>query len=88
MATLTIRNLDEQVKSRLRVNAAIKGVSMEEEVRQVLTRAVLSPANDGDAGNLFSQIRARMNANGFKGVDLELPAREPMRAPPQFGDAQ
>lgn len=88
MATLTIRNIDEQMKSRLRVNAATKGISMEEEVRQVLTRAVLTPANDADAGNLFSQIRARMNTNGCKGVDLELPVREPMRAPPQFGDAQ
>jgi antitoxin FitA len=86
MATLTIRNIDEQVKSRLRVNAAIKGVSMEEEVRQVLARAVLMPANDADAGNLFSKIRARMDANGFKGVDLELPVREPVRDPPNFGD--
>jgi antitoxin FitA len=86
MATLTIRNIDEQVKSRLRVNAAIKGVSMEEEVRQVLARAVLTPANDADAGNLFSKIRARMDANGFKGVDLELPVREPVRDPPNFGD--
>ncbi len=86
MASLTIRNIDEQVKSRLRVNAAIKGVSMEEEVRQVLTRAVLAPANDANAGNLFSKIRARMNANGFKGADLELPVREPMRDPPNFGD--
>ena len=86
MAILTVRNLDENVKSKLRVNAAIKGVSMEEEVRQVLTRAVLAPANDADAGNLFSRIRARMDANGFKGVDLELPVREPMRDPPNFGD--
>ena len=86
MANLTIRNIDDQVKSRLRINAAHHGISMEEEVRQVLTRAVLSPANDADIGNLFSQIRARMNANGFKGVDLELPVREPMRDPPNFGD--
>ncbi len=86
MASLTIRNIDDQVKSKLRVNAAIRGVSMEEEVRQVLTRAVLAPANEAVAGNLFSRIRARMDANGFKGVDLELPVREPMRDPPNFGD--
>ncbi len=88
MASLTIRNIDDQVKSKLRVNAAIRGVSMEEEVRQVLTRAVLAPANEADAGNLFSRIRARMDANGFKGVDLELPVREPMRYPPNFGNEQ
>ena len=41
MATLTIRNIDDQVKAKLRINAAEHGVSMEEEVRQTLTRAVM-----------------------------------------------
>lgn len=85
MATLTIRNIDEQVKSRLRVNAAIKGVSMEEEVRQVLTRAVLTPANDANARGLATLIRARINASGAApGVDLEIPPRQPAREPPSF----
>ena len=85
MASLTIRNLDEQVKSRLRVNAAIKGVSMEEEVRQVLTRAVLTPANDANARGLATLIRERINASGAApGFDLEIPAREPARDPPSF----
>jgi antitoxin FitA len=85
MASLTVRNIDEHVKSRLRVNAAVKGISMEEEVRQVLTRAALAPVRDAETDSLFAQIRARMDANGLKGVDLELPMREPMREPPNFG---
>ena len=85
VASLTIRNIDEQVKSRLRVNAAIKGVSMEEEVRQVLTRAVLAPANDADVRGLATLIRERINASGAAtGFDLEIAPREPMREPPSF----
>ena len=87
MASLTIRNIDEQVKSRLRVNAAIKGVSMEEEVRQVLTRAVLEPANDANVRGLATLIRERINASGAApGFDLEIPAREPTREPPSFAE--
>ena len=33
MASITIRNLDDEVKSRLRIRAAGNGRSMEEEVR-------------------------------------------------------
>lgn len=44
MATLTIRNLDDKVKQALREQAAKHGVSMEEEVRTVLTKAVSSNA--------------------------------------------
>lgn len=40
MATLTIRNLDENVKHRLRLRAARHGVSMEEEARAILSETV------------------------------------------------
>ena len=84
MANLTIRNIDEHVKARLRVNAALNGVSMEEEVRQVLTRATMAAANDPAAPSLFNRIRARMHAAGVAGVDLEIAPREPVRDPPTF----
>jgi plasmid stability protein len=46
MATLTIRNLPDDVRDRLRVRAAKAGVSMEAEVRSILARASaeVSPA--------------------------------------------
>jgi Plasmid stability protein len=44
MATLTIRNLDDAVRDRLRQRAAEHGHSMEEEVRQIL-RQVVKPAD-------------------------------------------
>jgi len=40
-ATLTIRNLDSEVKQRLRVQAATNGRAMEAEAREILTRAVM-----------------------------------------------
>lgn len=36
MGMLTVRNLDEDIKQRLRTRAAANGRSMEEEVRQIL----------------------------------------------------
>ena len=40
MASITIRNLDDGVKRRLRVRAAENGRSMEEEARDILRRTV------------------------------------------------
>lgn len=79
MASITIRNLDEEVKTRLRVRAAEHHRSMEEEVRLILRDAVGSPESPR---NLVSAIRARIEPLG--GVDLELPPRETGREPPLF----
>ena len=77
MASITIRNLDEDVKSRLRVRAADHGRSMEEEARRILGDAVRRKPS---SRNLVSIVRSHFGPNG--GVDLELPAREPGRGPP------
>ena len=83
MASLTIRNLDDAVKRRLRIRAAEHGRSMEEEVREILRSAVTeTPA----AGNLGRAIRDRFAAIG--GVELDLPERGPMRPPPGFGPGE
>ena len=73
MASITIRNLNDDLKRRLRIRAAEHGRSMEEEVRDILRRAI------GDAPkprNLAQSIRARVAASG--GFELDLPPREPM----------
>src|SRR3954469_258780 len=44
MGSLTVRNLPESVKKRLRVRAAANGRSMEEEVRLLLAEGVAEPA--------------------------------------------
>jgi plasmid stability protein len=45
MATLTIRNLPDEVRDRLRVRAAQNGRSMEAEVRELLELALEAPAD-------------------------------------------
>ena len=79
MASITNRNLDEDVKTRLRVRAAGNGRSMEEEARLILRDSV---GRKPGSPNLAKAIRARIAPLG--GVDLELPPREPAREPPTF----
>jgi len=79
MASITIRNLDEKTKERLRVRAAHRRRSMEEEARNIL-RAALETETTLPR-NLAAAIHNRFAALG--GVDLEMPVREPMREPPQ-----
>lgn len=79
MASLTIRNLDDAVKQRLRIRAAEHGRSMEEEARDILRAAVEAVRPPRDLGRA---IHDRFAAAG--GVELDLPARGPMREPPSF----
>lgn len=82
MATMTIRNLDEDVKARLRVRAAQHGRSMEEEARSILRAALEAEAKPATGAALVKAIRARVAP--FGGIELELPPRMPMREPPDF----
>ena len=78
MASITIRKLDDEVKTKLRVRAAGNGRSMEEEARLILREAVIHRSG----GNLAAAIRARIAPLG--GVELELPPRGPAKEPPSF----
>jgi antitoxin FitA len=82
MASITIRNLDDDVKRRLRIRAAGHGRSMEEEAREILREVV---GEERRSQNLAAAIRARVAPLG--GVDLVLPPREPMREPPALDQA-
>lgn len=72
MAALSIRNLDDSIKEKLRVRAASHGQSMEAEVRSILREAV-SPSQD--SANLGLALLERFGALG--GVELELRERGP-----------
>jgi plasmid stability protein len=77
MASITIRDIDERLKTRLRVRAAHHGRSMEEEARDIL-RSALSTARTRN-GSLVESIRARIEPLG--GVELEIAPREAIREP-------
>ena len=80
MASITIRNLNDDVKIGIRKRAAGNGRSMEEEVRVILCEA-LGRENVPDKG-LGTAIHELFKP--FGGVELELPPRAPMREPPGF----
>jgi antitoxin FitA len=76
LASMTIRNLDEKLKARLRVQAAKHGRSMEDEARDIL-RSALSTLSS--RASLVKSMRHRIEALG--GVELQIEPREPMREP-------
>ncbi|MBL4826344.1 MAG: hypothetical protein JKY66_01280 [Spongiibacteraceae bacterium] len=69
MPSLSVRKIDEETLHLLRMQAAKHGTSMEEEVRQILKRAVSTPERLGDlAVKLFSPA--------YGDEELALPPRE------------
>jgi plasmid stability protein len=60
VASLLIRNLEEDVKNKLRLRAARNNRSMESEAREILTTAVAAPPPENGLGTrireLFSDV--------------------------------
>jgi plasmid stability protein len=81
MASLTIRNLDNNLKGQLRQRAALHGRSMEAEARIILAKTLNAPASEL---NLAAAIHKR-----FESLDMEslpIPPRQSVRTPPEFGE--
>lgn len=77
---VTIRGLAPDLKNRLRVRAAQNDRSMEAEARAILEAALAAP--EEDQTDLAAFARGLFAPLG--GVELDLPAREPVRDPPTF----
>ena len=77
MAILTIRNIDEALKAKLKVVAAQHGVSMEEEVRRILQDAILPTSQKKGLGSRIHKRFAKVGGN-----DLDLLKRKPARKAP------
>ena len=80
MASITVRNLEDDVKQRLRVRAAVNGRSMEAEAREILKSALATEA--APTKNLGTAIHELFAPYG--GVELDTPPRDSMRDPPTF----
>ena len=74
MASLSVRRIDDETVAHLRVRAAKHGVSMEEEVRRILQRAVATPERLGD-------LAVRLFSPAYGGPELELPPRNTHEPP-------
>ena len=77
MATLTIRDLDDALKLKLRLRAASQNRSMEEEARQILRAALQQPVPA--PGTLLARVRKRFD--GLGDVRLPIEPREAIRRP-------
>lgn len=76
MATLTIRDFDDDLKAALRVRAAQHGRSMESEVREILRQTLTADKAKPASGGLGSRIAAMF-------ADLDEPAFDDL--PPRSG---
>ena len=81
MTSLTIRNVDDATKQRLRIRAARHGVSMEEEVRRILKEA-LHPA-EAPSG-LGKRLRDRFA--GLAAEECVVPMRQAQRSALQWDE--
>ncbi len=79
MASITIRNIDETLKSKLRLQSAQHGCSMEAEVRNILRRALLPSAAAADFADRVHQRFVGLNADS-----LPIPSRQDVRTPPDM----
>ncbi len=77
MASITIRNIEEGLKSDLRIRAAKQGHSMEEEVRQILREALQT-----QQPSLVSLARSLFGPEG--GIDLDAHPAVTPRNPMDF----
>lgn len=81
MASLVIRNLDDELKNRLRQRASRHGRSMEEELREILRTTLATEPMSGM--DFLNAIRERLAPLGY--LEPELPPRDDTgREPPSF----
>jgi plasmid stability protein len=80
MTSITIRNLDDSMKRKLRLRAAEHNRSMEEEVRDILRCALSEEPRLTE--NLADAVRRLVEPYG--GFDPPPFPRGPMRDPPDF----
>ncbi len=89
MSTLTVRNVKDTTKQGLRFRAARRGVSVEQEVRDILDATVEGGMEEGrqkakpeTEESLYAAIRRLVEPHG--GFELTIPERGPAREPPKF----
>lgn len=68
MATIIIRNLDDEVAERLRLQARLRGVPVEAEARRILTEG--TRLTRAEIATRAAAIRARQRPHRPRGVDL------------------
>jgi antitoxin FitA len=84
MHQITISDVDDALKERLKLRAARHGKSVEAEATDILRAALAAPSSEAAAtNNIGDAIRAIVEPLG--GFDLHIPPRKAGREPPSFG---
>ncbi len=81
MAAITVRQLPDEVRQRLRVRAAENGRSMEAEVREILVNAVAEEEPTVDLTWVEALIAL---GEEYGGIHLEIPVRDEIATPWDF----
>ena len=81
MSSLTIRNVSDVTKQRLRMRAASHGVSMEEEVRRILKDALRPAEAPSGLG-----LRLRDRFAGLAAEEFVAPTRHAPRSAPEWDE--
>jgi plasmid stability protein len=74
MATIIIRNLDDEVADRLRLQARLRGVSVEQEARRLIAQG--TQVSRAEIAARAAAIRARQRPHRSRAVDLIREDRE------------
>jgi plasmid stability protein len=74
MATIIIRNLDDEVAARLRLQARLRGVSVEQEARRLIAQG--TQVSRAEIAARAAAIRARQRPHRSRAVDLIREDRE------------
>jgi antitoxin FitA len=82
MASITIANIDDNLKQRLVERAAKHGHTIEVEACEILEHALVGNQPAAVPDNLYAAIRAIVDPLG--GIELEESRRQPVREPPRF----
>ena len=82
MASITIPDIDDDLKQRLMERAVEHGRSIEVEAREILEDALVRGGPVAVPTNLYDAIRAIVEPLG--GIELEPFPRQPVREPPKF----
>jgi len=82
MASITIPDIDDDLKRRLMERALEHGRSIEIEAREILEDALARGGPAAVPANLYDAIRAIVEPLG--GIELEPFPRQPVREPPKF----
>jgi plasmid stability protein len=80
--SITIRNIDDKLKERLQARAAVHGQSMEDEARDILRDVLQQGVSISASANLYEAIRRVVEP--LSGIEIGIPAREPIREAPRF----